>query len=135
MGTWGTDPFGNDTACDWVYDLEETSDLSLIRSTLEYILENDPELVSSHEGDQAIAAADTVARLNGKFYVRNSYTQSLDEWVEKTRLTPSRSLVDLALKALDRITTKPSESVDLWEESDSFEERKQQIEALKNRLR
>jgi hypothetical protein len=30
MGAWGTGIFDNDTACDWAYDLKETSDLSLL---------------------------------------------------------------------------------------------------------
>ena len=28
MGAWSNDPFGNDTACDWKYSLEESNDLS-----------------------------------------------------------------------------------------------------------
>jgi hypothetical protein len=34
MGAWSRDRFGNDTACDWAYGLEEVSDLSLVRSTM-----------------------------------------------------------------------------------------------------
>ncbi len=30
MGAWAVDSFGNDTACDWAYGLEEVSDLSLV---------------------------------------------------------------------------------------------------------
>jgi hypothetical protein len=35
MGAWDCDPFGNDTACDWKYDLEATSDLALVSETIE----------------------------------------------------------------------------------------------------
>ncbi len=30
MGVWSHEPFGNDTANDWAYGLEETTDLSYV---------------------------------------------------------------------------------------------------------
>ena len=70
MGAWETDPFGNDTACDWQYELEETDDLSLIESTLEKVREVGSKYLDASDAEEAIAAADAIVRLKGNFYVK-----------------------------------------------------------------
>ncbi|HXB02212.1 MAG TPA: DUF4259 domain-containing protein [Opitutaceae bacterium] len=137
MGAWANDPFGNDTAGDWADGLDKTEDLSLIEETIQRVLGMGDNYLEAPEAEEAIAAADTLARLRGKYYVRNAYTKSVDKWVEKHRLTPSPELVASAIRAIDRILTKPSELLDLWSEgADSdTEEWKQQMVALKERLR
>jgi hypothetical protein len=37
MGAWGIGNFDNDDASDWVYELEEVEDMSLVEATLETI--------------------------------------------------------------------------------------------------
>jgi hypothetical protein len=134
MGAWAPDPFGNDTACDWNYSLEETDDLSLIESTLQKVHDAATEFLEAPHAEEAIAAADTIARLNGKFYVRNSYTESVDEWVAKHPITPPQALVDSAIGALERVQTDPSELLELWKESDDFAAWNKHMEDLKARL-
>ena len=56
MGAWDTDPFGNDTACDWIYELEETDDLSLIENTLQRIHDAGPEYLEAPDAEEAIPA-------------------------------------------------------------------------------
>ena len=34
MGAWSCEPFGNDTASDWAYALEDTKDLSHVEAAL-----------------------------------------------------------------------------------------------------
>jgi len=41
MGTWGADSFQNDWALDWLGDLCESGDASLIRATLNRAVEHD----------------------------------------------------------------------------------------------
>jgi hypothetical protein len=135
MGTWAADPFGNDTACDWKYDVEKTTGLQLIESTLQRVLAAGDGYLDSSDADQAIAAADTIARLRGHFYVRNAYTESLDEWVEKQRVQIPQQLVDSAIAVIDRILTEPSELLDLWQETGASEEWEGQMEDLKERLK
>ena len=60
MGTWGTGPFDNDDAGDWVYELEEATDLGLVREPLRTALDTDDYLELA-EGNNAIAAAAIVA--------------------------------------------------------------------------
>ena len=35
MGSWGVDSFGNDDAADWAWQLDDSSDLTLVEATLE----------------------------------------------------------------------------------------------------
>ena len=135
MGTWGVGPFENDTACDWKYDLEEIDDHRLIESTLRKIDDAGTNYLKAPEADEAIAAAETIARLKGSFYVRNAYTETVDAWVAKHNFDPPQELVDSAIKAMERILTPPSELLELWEESDEFGDWKQQMEDLKTRLK
>jgi hypothetical protein len=135
MGAWAADPFGNDTACDWKHDVEKTTGYQFIEETLESVTTSGDDYLDSFEDQRAVAAADTVARLRGHFYVRDSFTKSLDEWVAKQTVEVPPDLVELAIAAVDRVLSGPSESLDLWEESGDFEEWKSQMEALKERLR
>lgn len=135
MGAWDCDPFGNDSALDWVGELEVFGDLSFIEATIQYVLDRGPEYIESDDAEEAVAAADTLARLKGKFYVRNAYTEPLDAWVTANPINPPQALVDSALRVLDRILTPPSELLELWQESGEFEPWKEHLESLKERLR
>jgi Domain of unknown function (DUF4259) len=134
MGAWDCDPFGNDTAGDWAFDLENKSDLSFIEETLQKVLSSGNGDLEASDAEEAIAAADTLARLKGKFYVRNPYTEPVDEWVADHPLTPSRALLDTAIQAIDRVLTKPSELLEAWEESEQFDQWKKHLTDLKQRL-
>jgi septation ring formation regulator EzrA len=134
MGAWDTDPFGNDTACDWAYSLEESENLDLIEETLAKIEDAGDEYIEAPDAEEAIAAADTLARLKGKFYVKNSYTEAVDAWVEEQQLDVPQDLVDLAVHAIERIQVEPSELRELWEESDDYKTWKKHLSDLKKRL-
>lgn len=41
IGAWSHEPFGNDDASDWAYELEEARDLKVIESTLNKVLESE----------------------------------------------------------------------------------------------
>jgi len=135
MGAWASDPFGNDTACDWKYDAESAADLSFVSKAIEKIHQQGDEYLDADAAQEAIAAADVLARLRGKFYTRNSYTESIDEWVANHPITPSQELLTSAIRAIDRILTEPSEILELWGESDKFDEWKKHLTDLQDRLR
>ena len=135
MGTWKADPFGNDTACDWQRGLDNVHDLRLIKDAIRKIHGAGMEYLEAPDAEEAIAAADTIARLKGRFYVKNAYTKSVDDWVAKHNLDLPQEFVDSAIEAVDRILTPPSELLELWEESDEFESWKRHLEDLKTRLR
>lgn len=133
MGAWGTGVFDNDTACDWAYGLEGQTDLGLVERTLDVALANDEGLDAS-DAEEALAAAETVARLQGHWGVRNSYTANVDAWVEKTGLHPSPALARKAHAAIDRVLDETSEIVELWEESGELDEWKRVVDELRSRI-
>jgi hypothetical protein len=47
MGAWDATSFGNDTANDWAYDLEECDDLSHIEATLQEVLDTGDDFLDS----------------------------------------------------------------------------------------
>src|SRR5882762_3665152 len=122
MGAWANDPFGCDTACEWTYDLEKSTGFQLIEETFDSVLSLEDDYLDSSDAEQAIAAADTVARLRGHFYVRNAYTKSVDEWVARQKAKVPQDLVDQAALAVDRVLTEPSELLELWQESGEAED-------------
>ena len=81
MGTWGAGPLDNDTAVDWMYGLGEVFDLSLIEGTLNRALAVGADYLEAPDAEEALAAAEAVARMGGNFGVRNDYTQTMDDWV------------------------------------------------------
>ena len=135
MGAWSSDPFGNDTAGDWKYGLDDVDDLSLIERTIQKVLDFGGDYLEAPDAEEAIAAIDTIARLKGRFYIKNAYTESVDKWVESHPLIPPAALIAAAAKALDRILSEPSEALELWSDSEDFDTWKTHIEDLKERIK
>jgi hypothetical protein len=135
MGAWGTGIFDNDTACDWAYDLKETSDLSLIESTLDEVLNLGADYLDADLAQEALAAAETIARLKGNWGIRNSYTEKMDKWVETTKLIPPQPLIEKALKAAERALSGPSELLELWGEGEEFTVWEESVKDLSRRLK
>ena len=135
MGAWGTGIFDNDTACDWAYDLKETSDLSLIESAFDKVLKVGAEYLIASEAEKALAAAETVARLKGNWGIRDSYTETMDKWVETTRLTPPQTLIEKALRGIERVLSGPSELLELWGEGEEFTAWEESVKDLSRRLK
>jgi hypothetical protein len=134
MGAWAHDAFGNDTACDWVFDLKETDDMSLVESTIDRMLENGDDYLDASDAEEALAAIEAVARLRGNFGVKSAYSEPLDEWVMRTQLKPSELTVQKALEAIERIAGKDSELKELWEESGDYDIWIAAINELKGRV-
>jgi len=134
MGAWDTDPFGNDTACDWAYSLEESENLELIEETLARIEAAGDEYIEAPDAEEAIAAADTLARLKGNFYIKNNCTEAVDDWVAEQEHPVPQDLVDLAIHVIERVQNEPSELLELWEESGDFDAWKKHLDDLKKRL-
>ena len=135
MGAWSSEPFGNDTAGDWAFDLEDVDDLSLIEETIQKILDCGNGYLEARDAEEALAAVETIARLKGNFKTKNAYTEDVDAWVAAHPLKPPADLIAKAQKAIDRILSKPSELLELWGESDEFEAWKKQTAELKDRIK
>lgn len=118
MGTWSCKPFGNDSACDWAYDLEDRRDFSLVEDVIRAVLDSDDEYLDGDLAVEAIAAAEVLAKALGRGTQTDAYTERVDEWLRTVTVTPSAALLADARRALDRILGPQSELHELWEESD-----------------
>jgi len=132
MGAWGTGNFDNDTALDWVFELEETNDLALIVETIEVVFTED--YIDSDVGSEALIAIEAIARLKGNFGIENSYAEDLDSWVKSHKLEVSNELIEKSKKVLKLIVSDKSELYELWEETEDFETWKDEIDNLRYRL-
>ncbi len=121
MGAWDYDTFDNDTACDWSYELENAEDLDCVRDALNGVLETGDEYLDSDEASIGLAACEVIARLKGNWGKRNSFTETVDAWVESHPQTPPAELVAEALRVIDRVRAEPSELLELWEEAGASE--------------
>jgi hypothetical protein len=133
MGAWGTLAFDNDTACDWVYDLEAVHDLSLVESALNQVMTTTDEYLDSEDACGALAVCEVIALLRNQPGDKNSHTDSVDAWVAGHPLVPSVELLALASAAIDRILGGDSELRELWDEADGDEWRGG-LEDLRRRL-
>jgi hypothetical protein len=63
MGAWGIRAFENDDASDWLYDVEESNDLSIVAAALNV---DESGYLEAPEACNALAAAEIVLALQGK---------------------------------------------------------------------
>jgi hypothetical protein len=131
MGAWGTGPFDNDDAGDWVYELEEARDLGFVRQTLTTALEAD-DYLELPEGNNAVAAALVIAASLDRSYDR--LPEEVVAWFNAGREAATAEDARLAILALDRVTGEESETAELWGESPSGEEWSNVVAVLRQRL-
>jgi len=134
MGAWAIDALGNDDACDWAYGLDECNDLSLVEEALNKALADGSEYLESPDACEALAAIEVIARLQGNWGVKNSYSESIDAWVEKAKLVPSRALAEKAHTVIERILADGSELKELWAESEEFDAWEASVKDLADRI-
>lgn len=114
MGAWGFGTFDNDDASDWLYELEEASDLSIIAATLGVVTDIGDEYLEAPDCSNALAAAEIVAALSG--HPAAKLPEIAKDWVETHRALDASSLVRPAQAAIQRIRTN-SELKALWDET------------------
>ncbi|MFC8817870.1 DUF4259 domain-containing protein [Streptomyces rochei] len=113
MGTWDVGPFDNDTSADFSYTLDEAAAdarAGIILGTLTRVIDTAGYL-EAPGSQEAIAAAALVAAQCPK----GEPTDPV--YGPEEPLPDLTGLRDLALQALDRVMTEPSELMDLWDES------------------
>jgi hypothetical protein len=115
MGAWDASSFGNDTAIDWAYSLEQCSDFSCIEKALQRVLDAGNDYLEAPEAEEGVAAAEVIAWLQGWPGKVNTHPEKVATWVQAHPLRPSKTLVNLALDALDRVQGAQSELAELWE--------------------
>lgn len=118
MGTWSGEPFGNDVAGDWTFELDEAEDWSVVRVAFDAVIAGP---VDAPTAEIAIAAAEVVAHGLGRpTQVDDDDTFSVRQFVARAG-APDPSLVALAIAALDTATGPDSELTELWNSADPTE--------------
>lgn len=133
MGAWGVSAFENDDGCDFVYELEEVDDFSVVESAIDTVNEADGYLEAPDAG-AALAACEVIAMANGRGGVKNPSTEIVDAWIARHKLKPSAQLVQRAKGAITRVLGEESELRELWDESDHAKEWRKAVEDLRARL-
>lgn len=125
MGAWGSGPFDNDDAGDWVYSLEDFG-VSALRSALEL----DGDYVEAPKAAAAVAAAAVVGLAFG---LPVESTEEVSGWLEDADTEEVQPLAGAAVEALDRVL-EGSELAELYDESgdDGWRD---QVSALRDGLR
>lgn len=112
MGAWKEGPFDNDTAHDWLWELQECSDATFLIKTLEQAYES--EILDSPECEQIVAAATLVNAAS--FEKLSNIPKAAKDWIRKRGFVPDRALVDVSITALAMVL-KNSELLNLYRES------------------
>ena len=128
MGAWGMTTFENDNASDWLYELEESTDLSVIQEALNV----DEEYIESSKGCNVLAAAEIILALLGK--PRSGLPENAKEWVGNNPLDPS-PLIPSAIKAVSQVLGNESELKELWGETDESENWENDVKDILNKLK
>lgn len=118
MGTWGIGSFENDDAADFMIDVLDSGDLSLIREVLDNVLTS-TEYVEAPDATLAIVAAEIVAAARGRPTLAAQQEEGLADWLARVRPSIDASLLAQARDALTRILAENSELHELWEEADN----------------
>lgn len=116
-GTWDMGPFDNDDALDWVWELENSNNTSVLESALKDVT-GSLLYISAPECSRAVAAAEVVAALAGK--PRTGLPDEVVSWVDSKNVIADEKLIALAKKAVTLVRdSSKSELADLWRESGS----------------
>jgi len=130
MGAWGVLPFENDNALDWMWNLEEAIDTSVLTDALEAVASSDALLCGDCE--EAVAAAEVVAALRGKG--PGDLPEEVGAFLRAQRKQkPPTKLVELAITVTQRI----AEASDLkvrWDRSDRAQAWQEAMKDLLQRL-
>ena len=117
LGTWGVGAFENDDSADWLLELAEAEDASILAAAFSRVSQNEGYL-EAPDCCLALAAAEVVAAIRGRPAER-APTEVM-EFVNRTGAKAMPELLVAAKAALHRIKTQ-SELRNLWDEADGDE--------------
>lgn len=119
MGAWSGEPFGNDSASDWAFELAEADDWAYVHDTLSAAIDAGDD-IDSDLAAEAIGAAEVVARGIGRPTQEDAYTEDVARFVQRAP-APAPDLVALAVRALSTATCADTELAEVWAEDDASE--------------
>ncbi len=117
-GAWDTGSFDNDDALDWVWELSESSDLSVVEQALNAAA-NSSGYLEAPTASMAIAAAEVVAALRGN--PRSELPPEVTDWIQTHPVVVSDDLLKITRRAIENIKeVESSELAQLWSDSDEL---------------
>ena len=131
MGAWGEKAFENDSALDWLADLEDGG-VTALRDTLSRVAgAGADDYVEVDDCSAAIAAAEIVAGALGE---RDRLTEEAVAWLDANRgaVVPGDKIA--AKRAVERVLAEGSELRELWDENGPDTEWHADVRALLTRL-
>lgn len=99
MGAWGTGPFENDEASDFLYDVEESKNFDLLEEKINEVMESKAE--DAHAACEAVAASAILAAV----HMGNAagLPDEAAAWVKARKQAPPIALLEQAARALEMI--------------------------------
>lgn len=134
MGAWAEYTFGNDAACDWVGAFLKNPGLPAANAAIVAVLETD-DFLDSDVACDCLAACEVIARWQGKWGIRNSYSAELDQWIVDNPTSVPDDLKAAADAAIERILGEDSELPELWDDGGRNEVWHKAIDDLRERVR
>lgn len=119
MGTWSAEPVGNDTAADFVAELDGQKRWTVVKTAFAEATKAGPAL-DSDVACTAIAAAEVVAHGIGHPTQTDAYTAGIHQFVSRAR-RPNRRLTEQAIQAVRIARSPEGELAELWDEDDAGE--------------
>jgi hypothetical protein len=128
MGAWGPNAFQNDWALDWVGDLLESNNPSLISRVFEQVLTHDEtkekyflcicikrwqEQLPAALSAETLAAGEIVSAILGR--PPKELPKAIKEWLDTKIWLPKTEVIEMARQAVAKIHTS-SELKTFWEE-------------------
>ncbi|MBL8809826.1 MAG: DUF4259 domain-containing protein [Planctomycetaceae bacterium] len=115
MGAWAEDALGNDAACDWISLFLRDPQLRTIGKPISAVL-CARGCIPVDTACNCLAACEVIARLQGQWGLKNSYSRELDSWIESNPIVVPDALKKSADSAIDKILGPDSELAELWDE-------------------
>ncbi|WP_027578816.1 DUF4259 domain-containing protein [Bradyrhizobium sp. Ai1a-2] len=131
-GVWAADTLSNDAALDLLDQIVPNGSVELIRSALDAALTSGSP-VNDEQATRALAAAEIVAAMMGS--PSRHLSAPCKEWAALHSKDANRDLIELAVKAVDRVG-KDSETQELMQEdgAKNLQEWQVSVTDLKSRL-
>jgi hypothetical protein len=133
MGAWGHLNFENDTALDFVWDLEEKG-TERIKNAIEAInAREEDSFLDSDLCAEALAAIEFIAATKGR--IAEDFPEDAREWLKANEagIPVNNYWITKSKQAIDRIQHN-SELKDLWEETEDHEAWTKVLEDLNTRI-
>ena len=117
MGAWGYKTFEDDTTCDWVWELADSSDpLQFIKESLS--LDGSEDYMEYDSCAAVLAASEAVYSI--AFGLREDPPEDFKSWVSSHSDLNVSDVSPLCLTGLSRLLSENSELHELWTENDEL---------------